>query len=273
MKKFTDHNPMQYLYANITITPYSEAAGDILCAQLGEIGFDSFEPTETGIKAYISKETFSESALQNTLEDVVIPDTSFTYSIHHLENKNWNEEWERNGFDPILEREFGIRLNPRMAFGSGSHETTYQITSLLWQEDFTAQRVLDMGTGTGVLGIAMALKGAEKIVAIDIDEFSVKNAAENFSLNNINNVEILLGDASAITGQFNTIVANIHKNILIEDIPTYIQHLEPNGILYISGFYTKDIPEMKETASKNKLSVIDITEKNNWTVMKLRLEP
>ena len=251
---------MQYLYAKITITPYSEAAGDILCAQLGEIGFDSFEPTETGIKAYISKETFSESALQNTLEDVVIPDTSFTYSIHHLENKNWNEEWERNGFDPILEREFGIRLNPRMAFGSGSHETTYQITSLLWQEDFTAQRVL-------------ALKGAEKIVAIDIDEFSVKNAAENFSLNNINNVEILLGDASAITGQFNTIVANIHKNILIEDIPTYIQHLEPNGILYISGFYTKDIPEMKETACKNKLSVIDITEKNDWTVMKLRLEP
>ena len=129
-----------------------------------------------------------------------------------------------------------------------------------------------MGTGTGVLGIAMALRGAEEIVAIDIDEFSVKNATENFSLNNINNVEILLGDASAITGTFNTIVANIHKNILIADIPTYIKHLVPNGILYISGFYTKDIPEMTETASKNKLTVIDITEKNDWTVMKLRLE-
>lgn len=263
---------MQYLYTNITITPYSEAASDILCALLGEIGFDSFELTETGIKAYISKETFLESTLQNILEEFVIPNISFTYSIHNLENKNWNEEWERNGFDPILEREFGIRLNPRMAFGSGSHETTYQITSLLWEEDFRGQRVLDMGTGTGVLGIAMALRGAEEIVAIDIDEFSVKNATENFSLNNINNVEILLGDASAITGTFNTIVANIHKNILIADIPTYIKHLVPNGNLYISGFYTKDIPEMTETASKNKLTVIDITEKNDWTVMKLRLE-
>ncbi len=172
---------MLYLYASITVTPYSETTCDVFTALLGEIGFDSFEVTDTGIKAYIPKEQFDEASLQSTLDDLFIPDVTCTYTLHDLENKDWNAEWEQNSFDPILEREFGIRLNPRMAFGSGSHETTYQITSFLLQQDFTAQRVLDMGTGTGVLGIAMSMRGAQEVVAIDIDEFSVENARENFS--------------------------------------------------------------------------------------------
>lgn len=262
---------MRYIFADITITPYSEAASDILTAMLSEVGYDSFEQTNNGIKAYIQRDSFCQSCLDATLDDICIPDIEFTYSIHELEDKDWNEEWEHNSFDPILEREFGIRLNPRMAFGSGSHETTYQITSLLLSEDFSNQRVLDMGTGTGVLGIAMAMRGAKQVVAIDIDPFSVENAKENFSLNNTNNVEILLGDASAIQGQFETIVANIHKNIIIADLPTYTQHLSPHGTLFLSGFFTADIPDIQKAASANKLSVVQTTEKNDWVVMKLTL--
>lgn len=261
---------MQYIYADITVTPYSEAACDVLSAMLGEVGFDSFEQTETGIKAYIPQDLFDEANLTTTFESIFIPDTEFTYTLHELENKDWNAEWEQNHFDPILEREFGIRLNPRMAFGSGAHETTHQITSLLLQEDFTDQRVLDMGTGTGVLGIAMAMRGAREVVAIDVDEFSVENAKENFALNNIYNVEILLGEASAIDGTFQTIVANIHKNILTADMPTYVQHLATGGSLFISGFFTEDVPDMEKVALQNKLSVENVVEQNNWAVMRLR---
>lgn len=258
---------MHYLYADITVTPHTEATCDVLTALLADTGFDSFEMTDTGIKAYIPQEQFDEASLQATLRDLFIPDVTCTYTLHELENKDWNAEWEQNSFDPILEREFGIRLNPRMAFGSGSHETTYQITSFLLQQDFTAQRVLDMGTGTGVLGIALAMRGAQEVVAIDIDEFSVANARENFALNNINNVSVLLGDATAIQGQFHTIVANIHKNILTADMPTYVQHLAPHGTLILSGFFTDDIPEMTDAARRHHLTVRQTLQQNNWAVM------
>ena len=243
---------MKYLYLDFIVSPYSEDACDVLSAMLSEIGFDSFEMSEKGIKAYIQQDQFNEDSLKETLE-----------------NKDWNAEWEQNSFDPILEREFGIRLNPRMAFGSGSHATTYQITSLLLQQDFTFQRVLDMGTGTGVLAIAMAKRGAREVVAIDIDPFSVENAQENAALNNINNVHVQLGDATAIKGLFDTIVANIHKNILTADMPTYVQHLASQGTLYISGFFTEDIPDMEKTAIKNGLKVLQTYSKDNWAVIKL----
>ncbi|MBQ0022305.1 MAG: 50S ribosomal protein L11 methyltransferase [Prevotellaceae bacterium] len=261
---------MQYLVADITIMPFSEAAADVLSAMLGEIGFDSFEQTETGVNAYILQELYSEESLQSVLDSIFLPDTTFSFSISELENKDWNEQWEREHFDPVLEREFGIKLNPRMAFGSGAHETTYQITSLILSLDFTSQRVLDMGTGTGVLAIAMAMKGAREVVAIDIDEFSVENAKENFSLNNIptlSEAQVILGDASKIDGMFDTIVANIHKNILKADMATYVKHLSENGTLIISGFYHDDIDEMIEAAKLHKLKLSNINEKNSWAVL------
>lgn len=261
---------MQYLYANIIAAPCTESTCDVLTAMLGEIGYESFEMTDLGVKAYIPQELFNEDDLIATLATIFIPDTHFTYTIHQLESKDWNAEWEQNSFDPILEREFGIRLNPRMAFGSGSHATTYQITSLLLQKDFTHQRVLDMGTGTGVLGIAMAMRGAQEVVAIDIDEFSIENAKENFTLNNISNVQIIQGNASAIEGEFHTIVANIHKNILAADMPTYVKHLVPQGTLILSGFFTEDVPEMKKVGQQNKLSLSRTVELNGWSVMVFR---
>ena len=157
-----------------------------------------------------------------------------------------------------------------MAFGSGSHETTHQIVSLLFQKDFTGQRVLDMGTGTGVLAIAMAMRGAQEVVAIDIDPFSVANANENLALNNINNVRVMQGDASAIDGTFHTIVANIHKNIITADLPTYVQHLAPQGTLILSGFFTSDVPEMQEAAQRYHLTITQTQEQNNWAVLTLQ---
>ena len=262
--------PMQYLFIDITISPYAETTSDILTALLSNIGFDSFELTDTGLKAYIPEEDFNEEYLRGTLDSLSLPDTQISYTLHTLENKDWNTEWEQNSFDPILEREFGIRLNPRMAFGSGSHDTTHQLTSLLFSDDFSGQRTLDMGTGTGVLAIAMAMRGAREVVAIDIDEFSVENAQENLALNNINNVSVLLGDASAIEGEFQTIVANIHKNILISDMPIYVEHLAPHGTLILSGFFTDDVPDMKKAALANHLSIVRTVEQNSWTVMVLQ---
>ena len=154
-----------------------------------------------------------------------------------------------------------------MAFGSGAHDTTHQITAMLIDQDFSCQRVLDMGTGTGVLGIAMAKKGAKEVVAIDIDPYSVANAKDNFQLNDINCSTVIQGDASAISGTFDTIVANIHKNILIHDLPTYVSHLSNTGTLILSGFFTSDIPDMMEAASLCSLSLQSSSSQNDWAVL------
>lgn len=259
---------MQYLYANITLEPFSEDAADCLSAMLGEVGFDTFEPTEEGLKAYIPKEQFDEEAMKSVFDDFFFPVT-ISYAMEELENKDYNEQWERENFDPILEREFGIKLDPRMAFGSGSHETTYQLVSLLMSMSFKGQNVLDMGCGTGVLGIAMAKGGAEHVVAIDIDDMSVENTKLNFSLNGLDNYTAITGDASSIEGTFDTIVANIFKSILLRDMPTYLDHLAPNGTIVFSGFYSADAPDLIEAAEKQGLKLIDRREKNDWTVLVL----
>ena len=258
---------MQYSYIHITLSPFSETACDIITAMLSSIGYDSFEYGDDHIKAYIPADLFDADMLRATLESVCLPSTTISHSFHQLEDKNWNETWERESFDPILEREYGIRLLPRMAFGSGAHDTTHQITAMLIDQDFSCQRVLDMGTGTGVLGIAMAKKGAKEVVAIDIDPYSVANAKDNFQLNDINCSTVIQGDASAISGTFDTIVANIHKNILIHDLPTYVSHLANTGTLILSGFFTSDIPDMMEAASLCSLSLQSSRSQNDWAVL------
>ncbi|MCR5312724.1 MAG: 50S ribosomal protein L11 methyltransferase [Bacteroidaceae bacterium] len=258
---------MKYLYAEITISPFSEDSADILCALLGDADYDSFETTETGVKAYIQESKFNEDNLKSVLDSFLIPDVKLSYKVEELENKDWNEEWERESYSPILEEEFGIKLNPKMAFGSGSHETTYMLTKYLMSKDFTGKRVLDMGCGTGVLGIAMAKKGAKEVVAIDIDDMSVENAKENFELNSIENVNIILGDASKIEGKYDVIVANIHKNILKNDMKTYVAHLSKDGTLLMSGFYTEDVDELESVAKLCGLSIVDILSNNNWCAL------
>lgn len=257
---------MQYLFADITITPYSEDAADCLSAMLGEVGFDTFEPTEQGIKAYIPKELFDEMSMKSVLDNFFFPVT-LCYEIEELENKDYNELWEKENFDPILEREFGIRLDPRMAFGSGSHETTHQLVSLLMSMDFAGQSVLDMGCGTGVLGIAMAKNGAENVTAIDIDDMSIENTKLNFSLNELSNLTAIVGDASSIQGTYHTIVANIFKSVLLRDMPIYVEHIAPQGTIIFSGFYSADAPELISAAENYGLTLQNQVSENDWTVL------
>lgn len=257
---------MQYLYANITLAPFSEDAADCLSAMLGEVGFDTFEPTDEGLKAYIPKEQFDEEAMKSVFNEFFFPVT-ISYTMEELENKDYNEQWERDNFDPVLEREFGIKLDPKMAFGSGSHETTYQLVSLLMSMDFKGQKVLDMGCGTGVLGIAMAKGGAEHVTSIDIDDMSVENTCLNFSLNNLTNFTAITGDASAIEGTYQTIVANIFKSILLRDMTTYLEHLSSQGTIVFSGFYTADAPDLIDAATNQGLKLKEQREKNDWAVL------
>lgn len=258
---------MDYKQIDFNIQPLSEVAQDVLSAMLGETGFDTFEPTEKGLRAYIPAGNFSDDNLRQCLVDFFIPDTTVTYSVADVAGKDWNEEWEKNGFDPVLEREFGIRLNPRGAFGSGSHETTYQLVEYLSQQHFSGQTVLDMGCGTGVLGICMAMHGARQVVAIDIDPLSVENTQENFLLNQLSNFTVQQGDASAISGEFDTIVANIHKNIIICDLPIYKAHLRQGGTLVTSGFFTSDVSDVVSEAENHGLRLTTQLSKNDWTVL------
>lgn len=261
---------MQHLCADIQIVPFSEAAGDIVAATLGDIGFEAFECTDNKLKAYIPVALFNETLLNNTLADLPIPNLHCSYTLHKMEEQDWNAEWEQNHFDPILERNFGIKLNPRMAFGSGAHETTRQIVALIFQQDLTNLRALDMGTGTGVLAIAMAMRNANEVVAIDIDSRSVENAIENIAMNGKDNITTILGDASAVHGTFHFIVANIHKNIILADLPTYVQHLTHGGTLILSGFFHDDVPEMLQATKKHGLTCLQAIQENDWAVLMLR---
>lgn len=262
---------MQYLSTIINIEPYSEEASDCLSALLGEIGYDTFEPVEDGLKAYIQKELFDEAQLQMLIEGFFLP-VLLSYTVEEMENKDWNEEWEREHFDPVLEREFGIRLDPKMAFGSGSHETTHQLVSLLMSMDFSGQMVLDMGCGTGVLGIAMAKCGARHVTAIDIDDMSVENTKLNFSLNGLDNYTALLGDAAIIEGTYDTVVANIFKSVLIHDMAAYCNHLRDGGTIIFSGFYSADAPDIISAAAQHGLSLVQQLSENDWTVLVMKKE-
>ncbi len=258
---------MDYKQIEFNIRPTTEVAQDVLSAMLGEVGFDTFEPIDSGLRAYIPAADFSENTVRECLADFFMPDTKVTYSVDDVEGKDWNEEWERNSFDPVLEREFGIRLQPHGAFGSGSHETTYQLVEYLSQQHFSGQKVLDMGCGTGVLGICMALHGATQVVSIDIDPLSVENTKENFALNSLSNYTAIQGDASAIEGTFDTIVVNIHRNIIIRDLPIYKKHLRQGGTLVTSGFFLSDSPHVIAAAEEEELRLATQLSKNEWTVL------
>ena len=265
----------------------TEILNDVLAAELGEIGFESFTQDEQGLQGYISDQLYDEAVLKETLAAFPLEETTIHYVCTPVESKDWNEEWEKNYFKPIrigndcLIRAsfhkpepgytYTIIIDPKMAFGTGNHETTYLMISWMLEEQLAGKRLLDMGCGTAVLAILARMKGAEKVVAIDIDEWAYTNALENIRLNHTAEIEVALGGAERIAAfaPFEVIFANINRNILLQDMRHYAEALQPAGQLFMSGFYLEDLPVIAEECQRNGLRVEGYKERHNWVAVKV----
>jgi ribosomal protein L11 methyltransferase len=275
---------MNYTEVRFFIEPYEEYISDLLAEELGEIGFDSFVPTEESLDAYVVETVFDESKLKNLLADFPF-EVSIDYKVTQIESKNWNEEWEKNFFEPIVigndcvihssfhkdvpKAKYDIVIDPKMAFGTGHHETTSLVIGELLKMDLDGKTLLDMGCGTAVLAILAAMRGAKDIVAIDIDTWCTENSIENITVNKIEGIDVKLGGAELLSGlHFDIVLANINRNILLADMEQYAACLTNGGELYMSGFYKEDIPLIEAEANRNGLKLISFNEKNNWVVVK-----
>ncbi len=270
-----------YLEFNFKISPL-QPWNEILMAELIEIGFDSFTEEYDGILAYISKDLFNE----NELREVSLlnnDEVKITYTFQEMPNINWNEEWEKN-FNPInvddkvlIRAEFHepnstlheIIIQPKMSFGTGHHPTTHLMIQQMLEMDFTNKTVLDMGCGTSVLAIFAKQKGAKKVVAIDIDEWSVENSIENAERNRVE-LEISQGTAENLGGEnFDIILANINRNILVSDIPTYVSVLNNGGKLLLSGLCFFDVDDILEVCTENNLTLKTQLQREEWVSLLL----
>jgi ribosomal protein L11 methyltransferase len=263
----------------------SETLSDILAFELGNIGFESFTTDENGMTGYITVDNFDKNSLEEILNEFPIPQTVIQYKTNIVEDKNWNEEWEKHYFQPIhIEKECIIRasfhpdeqgfkyeiiIDPKMAFGTGNHATTFLMINEMLKTELKDKAVLDMGCGTAVLAILASKKEASRIVAIDIDEWAYDNALENCKLNNTENIKVIWGGAEKIkdTGLFDYIFANINRNILLQDIKNYVPALKKGGQLFMSGFYKEDIPIIEKECNNNGLKTVGFSEKDNWVAV------
>ena len=280
---------MKYFELTFDTHPCTETVNDVLAAVLGEAGFESFVEREGGLTAYIQQSLYNEETLKTELANFPIPDTEITYVFTEAEDKNWNEEWEKNFFQPIVignrcvihstfhqdvpKAEYDIVINPQMAFGTGHHETTSLIIGELLDSELTGKSLLDMGCGTSILAILARMRGAQPCTAIDIDEWCVRNSIENIELNGVTDIAVSQGDASALAGKgpFDVVIANINRNILLNDMKQYAACMHPGSELYMSGFYVDDIPVIRQEAEKNGFTFVHHQEKNRWAAVKFVL--
>ncbi len=277
---------MNYIEVKFVCRPCEEATKDVLAALAAEIGFESFVDSELGTTAYIPSKLFDENALKKLIEEFPF-DAEISYRFQEIEGENWNEEWEKHYFQPLVidDRcivqssfhnapktfEYSIIIDPKMAFGTGHHQTTELMIRSILQEEFSNKPLLDMGCGTAILAILASMRGADPIVAIDIDEWAYDNAVENLGLNDIHNVEVLIGGAELLGKQkFDVILANINRNILLNDIFKYAHVLNNGGNLFMSGFYVEDIPAIRAECEKQGLAYVSHAEKDNWVAVKFQ---
>ena len=275
---------MNYFEIRFFIEPFEEYISDVLAQELGELGFDSFATTEQTLDAYIPENSFDEVKLKALLDEFPF-EASIEYQFSKIESKNWNEEWEKHYFEPIVignecvihssfhqnvpKAKYDIVIDPKMAFGTGHHETTSLVIGEILKMDLVGKTILDMGCGTALLAILASMRGAEKILAIDIDIWCTENSLENININKIDNIEVKLGGADLLSGlKFDIILANINRNILLADMESYALCLDTGGELYMSGFYREDIPIIEAEATKNGLRLMEYHEKNNWVVVR-----
>ncbi|MFK7813205.1 MAG: 50S ribosomal protein L11 methyltransferase [Maribacter sp.] len=273
---------------NITYIEYSfqvnplQPASDILIAELGEAGFESFVENEQGVLAYIQKNDWSESKLES-VKILTNENFKISFQVKEIEQENWNATWEEN-FNPIQvgnqcvvrapfhekpSVEFDIVIEPKMSFGTGHHETTHMMLQHILDHNFEGKSVLDMGSGTGVLAILAAKKGAKHVDAIDIDNWCYLNAKENVLRNDCEHINVFEGDVNLLKNQkYDVIIANINRNILLADIPKYARCLSQNGMLFLSGFYAEDIPMISSKCNEVALKFEKNLTKNNWVAVK-----
>lgn len=274
---------MKYYEVTFYINPNSQDAKDIMAAMAADAGFESFEENVHGITGYVQTENLDKEALDESIENFPIPGTVITYDVREAEDRNWNEEWENAGFDPIIidkrcviyDAKKGITdssfpmtiaIDARQAFGTGTHETTQMIVSTLLETDLNGKRVLDCGCGTGILGIIAAKSGTKEVVGYDIDEWSVKNTIHNAEINDVA-IEVLEGDKnvlSHINGVFDIVLANINRNILLCDMPAFTSLMDKSCKLVISGFYDTDADILREKASSLGLKETKRMTINGW---------
>ena len=276
---------MKYFVLHFSFDTKKEYLADVLASQLGESGFESFVNTAEGLDAFIPSKLFDEKALIFSLQNFPFSD-KIAYTTEELEDKDWNEEWEKHFFEPIIidnecvihssfhkdfpKLKYDIIIDPKMAFGTGHHETTSLMIGEILKMDLTNKSLLDMGCGTSVLAILAAMRGAIDITAIDIDDWCTENSLENIKMNKISGINVLLGNADLLEGMhFDIVLANINRNILLNDMHAYADCLPAGGELYMSGFYTDDVPVIEKKAAELGLDRIYFRQKNNWAVIKM----
>jgi ribosomal protein L11 methyltransferase len=270
-----------YLGFHFSVEP-KELGSEILVAELGELPFESFIDSDSGIVAYIQKQFWTENILDD-LHILTSSEFQVSYTIQEIVQVNWNEEWEKNfeaidvegmchvraPFHPKTEAKYDIVIEPKMSFGTGHHETTHMMIQHLLETDVAGKKTLDMGCGTAILAILAEMKGAQPIDAIDIDNWCYLNSIENAERNNCNQITVYEGDADLLEGKkYDLIIANINRNILLNDMKSYVDCLNKGGILLLSGFYNEDIPFIDDSCSEKGLTYVKKLERNNWVSLK-----
>lgn len=270
-----------YLGFHFAVEP-KELGSEILVAELGELPFESFIESDFGVVAYIQKQFWNENILAD-LHILSSPEFVVSYTIEEIDQVNWNEEWEKNfeaievdgichvraPFHPKTDAKFDIIIEPKMSFGTGHHETTHMMIQHLLETDVTSKKTLDMGCGTAILGILAEMKGAQPIDAIDIDNWCYLNSIENAERNNCTQISVYEGDATLLKDKkYDVIIANINRNILLNDMQSYVDCLNKNGILMLSGFYNEDIPFIDASCTEKGLTFVKKLERNNWVSLK-----
>lgn len=282
---------MKYYEVKFSISAPEELmqdACDIVSALAGEAGFESFQDAADGLTGYVQQALFNQPLLEQLLADIPLPHCAVTFSVAEADDRDWNEQWEQEGFDPIeidsrcvihdgrhlpkVDYPLSIEIDARLAFGTGTHETTRMMVASLLDLNLSGCRVLDCGTGTGILAIAALKHDADEAVGYDIDEWSVDNARHNAVINQVDQrFTPLLGDSSllldTISGSFQVVMANINRNILLADLPRFRRKMCPNATLLLSGFYTEDVDILVGAALQNGLTLTGQRSDNNWACL------